>query len=236
MPKKSDHLQLMCSYKHILLRTTQCSSFCNLLRPEGSSGENVFTNYRIICNRCQCSYMDYYSPVGALKVVKLVFYLNTRATFPICDEFLIFVVTFLVINFISFQIQLGKGIMSEVEKAQEAQAGGDTIFGKIIRKEISSDIIYEDDRCIAFNDVNPQAPVHFLVVPKKPIAQLSTSTDDDCALLGHLMCVVKKCAAKLKLADTGYRVVVNDGKNGAQSVYHLHFHCIGGRQMKWPPG
>ena len=126
--------------------------------------------------------------------------------------------------------------MSEVEKAQVAKAGGDTIFGKIVRKEIPSDIIYEDDKCMAFRDVNPQAPVHFLVIPKKPITQLSTSDDNDAGLLGHLMCVLRKCAKQEGVDETGYRVIINDGKNGAQSVYHLHLHCMGGRQMKWPPG
>ena len=126
--------------------------------------------------------------------------------------------------------------MSEVDKAQTAQAGGDTIFGKIVRKEIPSDIIYEDDKCLAFRDVNPQAPVHFLVIPKKPIAQLSASDDSDDLLLGHLMGVLRKCAVKEGVAESGYRVVINDGKNGAQSVYHLHLHCMGGRQMGWPPG
>merc|ERR1719427_391092 len=123
----------------------------------------------------------------------------------------------------------------EVAKAQTAQAGGDTIFGKIIRKEIPADIIYEDDQCLAFNDISPQAPVHFLVIPKKPIAQLSKSEECDEALLGHLMAVARKCAVDAKVADDGYRLVVNDGKNGAQSVYHLHLHVLGGRQLSWPP-
>lgn len=126
--------------------------------------------------------------------------------------------------------------MSEVEKAQAAKAGGDTIFGKIIRKEIPSDIIFEDDKCLAFRDINAQAPVHFLVIPKKPISQLSKSNDSDAQLLGHMLNVLRNCAKKEGLASDGYRVVINDGKNGAQSVYHLHMHCMGGRQMGWPPG
>jgi len=124
----------------------------------------------------------------------------------------------------------------EVAKAQTAQAGGDTIFGKIIRKEIPAKIIHEDDQCLAFHDVSPQAPTHFLVIPKKPIAQLSKSEDGDAALLGHLMSVARQCAVKTDIADSGYRVVINDGKNGAQSVYHLHLHVLGGRQLSWPPG
>ncbi|CAD7082932.1 unnamed protein product [Hermetia illucens] len=123
----------------------------------------------------------------------------------------------------------------EVEKAQTASGGGDTIFGKILRKEIPCNLIYEDDKCIAFHDVNPQAPTHFLVIPRKPIAQLSLAEDSDEQLLGHLLIVGRKVAKDLGLGN-GYRVVINEGKNGAQSVYHLHLHFLGGRQMKWPPG
>ncbi|XP_055536488.1 adenosine 5'-monophosphoramidase HINT1 [Wyeomyia smithii] len=125
----------------------------------------------------------------------------------------------------------------EVAKAQAASTTSeeDTIFGKILRKEIPCTFIYEDDKCVAFHDVNPQAPTHFLVIPRKPIAQLSKAAEEDVALLGHLMLVGKKVAAEQGLGD-GFRVVINDGRNGAQSVYHLHLHFLGGRQMKWPPG
>ncbi|XP_039439294.1 adenosine 5'-monophosphoramidase HINT1 [Culex pipiens pallens] len=124
----------------------------------------------------------------------------------------------------------------EVAKAQAADAAAeDTIFGKILRKEIPCTFIYEDDKCVAFHDISAQAPVHFLVIPRKPIAQLSKATEEDEALLGHLMLVGKKVAAEQGM-DEGFRVVINDGKNGAQSVYHLHLHFLGGRQMKWPPG
>uniref|UniRef100_A0A1Q3G2V8 HIT domain-containing protein n=1 Tax=Culex tarsalis TaxID=7177 RepID=A0A1Q3G2V8_CULTA len=124
----------------------------------------------------------------------------------------------------------------EVAKAQTADATvEDTIFGKILRKEIPCTFIYEDDKCVAFHDISAQAPVHFLVIPRKPIPQLSKATEEDEALLGHLMLVGKKVAAEQGL-DEGFRVVINDGKNGAQSVYHLHLHFLGGRQMKWPPG
>ncbi|XP_055382502.1 adenosine 5'-monophosphoramidase HINT1 [Condylostylus longicornis] len=124
----------------------------------------------------------------------------------------------------------------EVEKAQQAERGGDTIFGKILRKEIPCNFIHEDDSCVAFHDISPQAPIHFLVIPRKPIAQLSLAEDGDAKLLGHLMLVGKKIAKDLGIADDGYRVVINDGKNGAQSVFHLHLHFLGGRQMRWPPG
>ncbi|XP_004408285.1 adenosine 5'-monophosphoramidase HINT1 [Callorhinus ursinus] len=123
----------------------------------------------------------------------------------------------------------------EIAKAQAARPGGDTIFGKIIRKEIPAKIIFEDDQCLAFHDISPQAPTHFLVVPKKPISQISVAEDDDERLLGHLMIVGKKCAADLGLKK-GYRMVVNEGSDGGQSVYHVHLHVLGGRQMNWPPG
>ncbi|KAH7727613.1 CRE-HINT-1 protein [Aphelenchoides avenae] len=125
---------------------------------------------------------------------------------------------------------------SEVEKAQAAGPGAqDTIFGKIIRKEIPSKIIFEDDNVLAFHDVSPQAPVHFLVVPKKPIDMLQSATDADEAVLGKLLLAAKNVAKTLELKD-GYRVVINNGPQGAQSVYHLHLHVLGGRQMGWPPG
>ncbi|XP_003963878.1 adenosine 5'-monophosphoramidase HINT1 [Takifugu rubripes] len=123
----------------------------------------------------------------------------------------------------------------EIAKAQAAKPGGDTIFGKVIRKEIPANIIYEDDLCVAFHDISPQAPTHILVVPKKPIAQLSQAEDDDKLLLGHLTLVAKKLAKDAGL-ENGYRVVINDGSDGGQSVYHIHLHVLGGRQMGWPPG
>ncbi|XP_068597235.1 adenosine 5'-monophosphoramidase HINT1 [Brachionichthys hirsutus] len=123
----------------------------------------------------------------------------------------------------------------ETDRAQCAKPGGDTLFGKIIRGEIPTNFIFQDDRCVAFNDINPQAPVHFLVVPKKPIVQLSQAEEGDASLLGHLLLVAKKCAEENHLSD-GYRVVINDGRDGGQSVYHLHIHVLGKRQMAWPPG
>ncbi|NXY75125.1 HINT1 protein, partial [Glareola pratincola] len=123
----------------------------------------------------------------------------------------------------------------EISKAQAARPGGDTIFGKIIRKEIPANIIYEDDQCLAFHDISPQAPTHFLVIPKKPIVRLSEAEDSDESLLGHLMIVGKKRAAHLGLTN-GFRMVVNEGPEGGQSVYHVHLHVLGGRQLGWPPG
>ncbi|XP_068781069.1 uncharacterized HIT-like protein Synpcc7942_1390 isoform X1 [Struthio camelus] len=129
----------------------------------------------------------------------------------------------------------------EVGKAQRAAAAGEelgqqpTVFSKIIARTVPATILYEDDQCLAFRDVAPQAPVHFLVIPKRPIARLSRVGPEDAELLGHLLLVASRTARAEGLAD-GYRVVVNDGKHGAQSVYHLHLHVLGGRQLGWPPG
>lgn len=112
----------------------------------------------------------------------------------------------------------------------------DTIFGKIIRKEIPAKIVHEDDLCLAFHDVSPQAPTHVLVIPKKAIASLEQLASDDAALLGHLWMVIKLVAGQLNLSASGYRVVVNCGRDGGQSVDHLHFHILGGRRLSWPPG
>merc|ERR1712035_303411 len=115
----------------------------------------------------------------------------------------------------------------ETAKAQVAKPGGDTIFGKIIRKEIPANLLYEDDQCVAFPDIAPQAPTHILVVPKKPIVQLSQAEESDAALLGHLLIVAKKCAQEAGRSK-GYRIVINDGPDGGQSVYHVHVHGLGG--------
>jgi len=111
----------------------------------------------------------------------------------------------------------------------------DTIFGKIIRREIPADIVYEDDLALAFRDVNPQAPVHILVIPKQPIAKLADAESNDHALMGHLLLTVKRVAEQEGLTN-GYRVVINTGEDGGQTVYHLHLHLLGGRSMSWPPG
>jgi histidine triad (HIT) family protein len=111
----------------------------------------------------------------------------------------------------------------------------DTIFGKIIRREIPADIVYEDELCLAFKDVHPQAPIHVLVIPKQPIAKLSDAESKDHALMGHLLLTVKRVAEQLGLTN-GYRTVINTGDDGGQTVYHLHLHILGGRSMTWPPG
>jgi histidine triad (HIT) family protein len=111
----------------------------------------------------------------------------------------------------------------------------ETIFSKIIRREIPADIVYEDDLALAFKDVNPQAPVHILVIPKKPIPKLADAESQDHALLGHLLLTVKRVAEKAGLQN-GYRVVINTGADGGQTVDHLHLHILGGRHLSWPPG
>ena len=110
-----------------------------------------------------------------------------------------------------------------------------TLFERIMDREIPATIIYEDDHCIVFRDINPQAPTHVLVVPRKPIPTLDDVTDEEAMLAGHLLLVARKIAADEGLAD-GYRVVINCGENGGQSVDHLHIHMLGGRKLKWPPG
>jgi histidine triad (HIT) family protein len=110
-----------------------------------------------------------------------------------------------------------------------------TLFQKIIDREIPSDIVYEDDQCVAFRDVNPQAPTHILVVPRKPIPTLDDLTEEDAPLVGHLFVVAKQIASDEGLED-GYRTVFNCGEQAQQSVFHLHLHLLGGRSFSWPPG
>ena len=110
----------------------------------------------------------------------------------------------------------------------------ETLFSKIIQRQIPADIIYEDEQALAFRDINPQAPVHFLVIPKKPIAKLSDAIDEDQALLGHLLLVANKVAAQEGLTD--FRLNVNNGAGASQTVFHLHVHVLGGRPFSWPPG
>ncbi|KAF7634583.1 HIT domain-containing protein [Meloidogyne graminicola] len=126
----------------------------------------------------------------------------------------------------------------EIAKAQTAVTPSnvtDTIFGKIIRKEIPANIIYEDNEVLAFKDVSPQAPTHFLVIPKEPIPSMDDCGPQNEALLGKLMLTAKNVAKEQGLSD-GYRIVINNGRNGCQSVFHLHLHVLGGRQLGWPPG
>ena len=110
-----------------------------------------------------------------------------------------------------------------------------TLFEKIINKEISADILYEDDLAIIINDINPQAPNHLLIIPKKVIPKLSDATTEDKEVLGHLMLLAGKIAEDLGLDET-FRLVVNNGAKAGQSVFHLHLHLLSGRNLSWPPG
>lgn len=112
----------------------------------------------------------------------------------------------------------------------------ETIFSKIIRREIPADIVFENDRVLAFRDINPQAPVHILIIPKKPIPTLNDIQAEDAPLLGELFVVAAQLAAEEGIAEAGYRTVFNCRDHGGQEVYHLHLHLLGGRQMSWPPG
>lgn len=111
-----------------------------------------------------------------------------------------------------------------------------TIFAKIISGEIAADTIHEDEHCIAFRDIAPQAPEHILVIPRKPIVSMAHAGPDDAMLMGHLMLVAAKVARDVGLESDGYRLVTNVGMHGGQSVFHLHIHVLGGRQLGWPPG
>ena len=110
-----------------------------------------------------------------------------------------------------------------------------TLFEKIITREIPAAIIYEDDVCLAFRDVNPQAPTHILLIPKKPIPKLVETTMDDQQLLGHLLLTVNKITQELNI-DDAFRLVINNGAAAGQTVFHLHLHILAGRAFSWPPG
>jgi histidine triad (HIT) family protein len=111
-----------------------------------------------------------------------------------------------------------------------------TIFQKIIDREIPAKIAHEDEHCIAIHDINPQAPVHVLVIPKRPIARVAAATAEDQATLGHLLLSAAAVAKKLGLEPNGFRLVVNNGRDGGETVPHLHVHVLGGRPLGWPPG
>tara|TARA_B100000676_G_C18027539_1_gene816557 strand:+ start:1425 stop:1769 length:345 start_codon:yes stop_codon:yes gene_type:complete len=110
-----------------------------------------------------------------------------------------------------------------------------TIFKRIIDGEIPADIVYEDEQCLAFRDISPQAPVHILIIPRKEIPSIDHLSDEDEQLVGHIYLVIKQIAAGEGL-ENGYRVIVNCGEEGGQTVDHLHFHLLGGRGLSWPPG
>lgn len=112
----------------------------------------------------------------------------------------------------------------------------DCLFCKIINKQIPSEIVYEDDHVVAFRDIQPQAPTHLLVIPRRHIPSLAAVSDQDISVLGRLQYVASKLAKENGFSDDGYRTVINCGNHGQQTVYHLHLHLLGGRQLSWPPG
>lgn len=112
----------------------------------------------------------------------------------------------------------------------------DCIFCQIIERKIPSKIVFEDEQAMAIEDINPQAPVHLLIVPKKHIASLDDATPQDQSLLGHLLLVSKSIAREKRIRESGYRLLTNHGRGAGQSVFHIHFHLLGGRPMHWPPG
>lgn len=111
-----------------------------------------------------------------------------------------------------------------------------TLFEKIIARDIPADIVFEDDQCLAFRDIAPQAPVHILVIPKKAVPRMGAAQVDDQNLLGHLLLTAADIARRENIASSGYRITINNGPHGGETVPHLHIHVLGGRHMGWPPG
>ncbi len=111
-----------------------------------------------------------------------------------------------------------------------------TLFEKIAAREIPTDIVYEDDLCLCFRDINPQAPVHLLIVPKKPIVRIAEAGAEDKETLGHLLLTAQLVAKQEGFAEKGFRTVINNGPDGGEEVPHLHLHILAGRKMTWPPG
>lgn len=110
------------------------------------------------------------------------------------------------------------------------------LFCRIIAKEVPAQLVFEDDRAVAIRDINPQAPTHLLVIPRKHIPTLLDLANDDASLMGHLQLVAARLAREEKLKESGFRVVINCGEGAGQSVFHIHVHLLGGRPMRWPPG
>lgn len=126
--------------------------------------------------------------------------------------------------------------MSDAGARERREQSSDTVFGAIVRGEIPADLVYEDELCVAFRDLNPQAPVHALVIPREGIAGLNEAGEADPALLGHLLQAAEIVAQREGIAESGWRVVVNVGAAAGQTVDHLHLHVLGGRALSWPPG
>lgn len=135
-------------------------------------------------------------------------------------------------------VQARRGMVHRLESsvAMAVSYDDDNIFARILRGEIPADKVYEDERCLAFRDITPQAPTHILVIPKARIPRLADVGEDHRELLGHLLWTVKEIAQQEGFAEDGFRVVINNGARASQSVFHLHVHVLAGRDMNWPPG
>jgi histidine triad (HIT) family protein len=111
-----------------------------------------------------------------------------------------------------------------------------TLFEKIVARQIPAEIVFEDEQVLAFRDINPQAPVHILIVPKRVIPRIGLAVESDASILGHLLTCVPEVARRSGVAEGGYRLVINNGRDGGETVPHLHCHLLGGRPLAWPPG
>jgi histidine triad (HIT) family protein len=112
----------------------------------------------------------------------------------------------------------------------------DCLFCKIVNKKIPSELIFEDERIVAFNDINPQAPIHILIIPKEHFASLNDVPEEKADILGHILARARQIAQNIGIQESGYRIVLNTERDSGQEVYHIHFHLLGGRRMTWPPG
>ena len=112
----------------------------------------------------------------------------------------------------------------------------DCLFCNIVNKKIPSELIFEDDRIVAFNDINPQAPIHILIIPKEHFASLNDVPEEKTDILGHILARARQIAQNIGIQESGYRIVLNTERDSGQEVYHIHFHLLGGRRMTWPPG
>ena len=112
----------------------------------------------------------------------------------------------------------------------------DCLFCKIANHELSSDIVFEDEKFVAFKDINPQAPVHILIIPKKHISTINDLKEENAGLIGEMVLIAKKLAKQNNISENGYRLIFNCNRDGGQMVYHIHLHLLGGRAMGWPPG
>jgi histidine triad (HIT) family protein len=135
-----------------------------------------------------------------------------------------------------FQLAESPGLQALTERALCRRMSAKTLFEKICDKEIPATILHEDELCVAFRDISPQAPHHILIIPRKPVPRIGLAAAEDASLLGHLLLTAAQVARSEGVAESGYRLVINNGPDGGEAVPHLHVHLLGGRQLQWPPG